>query len=272
MQQGIHSPQERLEPVGEQLRAWRRLRRLSQLDLALDAGISTRHLSFIETGRSRPSREMLALLAEQLDVPLRERNLLLLAGGYAPAYPERSLDHPDLALARAAVERVLTAHEPFPALAVDRLWNMVAANRAVGLLVAGAAPELRVPPVNVLRLSLHPQGLASSILNLAEWKAHLLERLQHQIVTSGDPRLSALAEELEAYPAPPEGRRQAQNSAGLYVPMRLASPMGELNLFSTTTVFGTPREVTLSELAVEAFFPADAETGDRLRALLASAP
>ena len=258
-------PRERLKPVGEQLRAWRQLRRLSQMDLALDAGISTRHLSFLETGRSRPSREMLALLAEQLDVPLRERNLLLLAGGYAPAYAERPLEHPDLTAARRAVGRVLDAHDPFPALAVDRVWNLVAANRAAAALMAGAAPDLLVTPVNVLRLSLHPQGLAPAIRNLGAWKAHLIERLRRQSAASGDPRLLALLEELSGYDAPPADPAEPDDSAGLYVPLRLATPAGELNFFSTTTVFGTPLDVTLSELAIEAFFPADEATAERLR-------
>ncbi|QAY77502.1 helix-turn-helix domain-containing protein [Sphingosinicella sp. BN140058] len=261
---------EKIKPIGEQLRAWRQLRRLSQMDLALDAGISTRHLSFIETGRSKPSREMLALLAEQLDVPLRERNLLLLAGGFAPAYAERPLDHPDLAAARAAVERVLDAHDPFPALAVDRAWNLVAANRAAAGLIAGAAPELRVEPVNVLRLSLHPQGLAPAIRNLGEWKEHLIERVRRQAATSGDPRLLALLEELSGYDAPARTDGGFDDTAGLYVPLRLATLAGELDFFSTTTVFGTPLDVTLSELAIEAFFPANAQTAQRLRRLAAS--
>jgi len=261
---------DKVKPLGEQLRAWRQLRRLSQMDLALDAGISTRHLSFLETGRSKPSREMLALLAEQLNVPLRERNLLLLAGGFAPAYAERPLDHPDLAAARAAVERVLQAHDPFPALAVDRAWNLVAANRAAATLIAGAAPELRAPPVNVLRLSLHPQGLAPAIRNLGEWKAHLIERLRRQTAASGDPRLLALLEELSDYDAPPVPSEARDETAGLYVPLRLSTPAGELDLFSTTTVFGTPLDVTLSELAIEAFVPANTDTADRLRRLAAA--
>lgn len=256
-------------PVGKQLREWRRRRHLSQLDLALDAGISTRHLSFIETGRSRASREMIALLAEQLEVPLRERNLLFTAAGYAPPHHELPLDHPDLAAARQAFELILKGHEPFPALAVDRQWNMVSANAAARLFIAGAAPHLLEPPVNVLRLSLHPEGLAGAILNLAEWKSHLIERLQRQVAQTGDPALSELLAELVAYPAP-EGAVAADTSA-LFVPMRLASPAGELSFISTTTMFGTPLEVTLSELAVEAFFPADSATSERLRALTSTA-
>ena len=262
---------ERLKPVGEQLRAWRHVRRVSQMSLALDAGISTRHLSFVETGRAKASRQMLGQLADQLDLPLRARNLLLLAGGYAPAYPERPLDHPALEAAKAAVELVLKSHSPFPALAVDRHWTLIAANEAVGLLIASAAPHLLAPPVNVLRLSLHPEGLAPAILNLAEWKAHLLERLRRQVAATGDPTLAALQEELAAYPAPAADSPSTDASAGLYVPMRLASPAGELSFLSTTTVFGTPLDITLSELAIEAFLPADAATADRLRALTSPA-
>ena len=254
-------------PVGKQLREWRKRRRLSQLDLALDAGISTRHLSFIETGRSRASREMIALLAEQLEVPLRERNQLFTAAGYAPPHHELPLDHPELAAARQAVELILKGHEPFPALAVDRQWNMVSANAAARLFIAGAAPHLLEPPVNVLRLSLHPEGLAGAILNLGEWRAHLVERLRRQVAQTCDAGLSALLAELVAYPAP-EDEAQADANA-LLVPMRLASPVGELSFISTTTMFGTPLEVTLSELAIEAFFPADSATSERLRLLTA---
>lgn len=256
-------------PVGKQLREWRKRRRLSQLDLALDAGISTRHLSFIETGRSRASREMIALLAEQLEVPLRERNQLFVAAGYAPPHHQLPLDHPELAAARKAVELILKGHEPFPALAVDRHWNMVSANAAAQLLIAGAAPHLLEPPVNVLRLSLHPEGLAGVILNLGEWKAHLVERLQRQVAQTGDPALYQLMAELSAYPAPDDA--EPAHASGLFVPMRLASPVGELSFISTTTVFGTPLEITLSELAIEAFFPADAATSERLRALTSEA-
>jgi transcriptional regulator with XRE-family HTH domain len=252
-------------PVGQQLREWRRRRRLSQLDLALDAGISTRHLSFIETGRARASREMIALLAEQLEVPLRERNLLFVAAGYAPPHYELPLDHPELTAARRAVELILKGHEPYPALAVDRQWNMVSANAAARLFIADAAPHLLEPPVNVLRLSLHPEGLAGAILNLGEWKAHLVERLQRQVAQTGDEGLSQLLAELSAYPAPDDAAPTEPNA--LFVPMRLASPVGELSFISTTTMFGTPLEVTLSELAIEAFFPADAETSERLRML-----
>src|SRR4051794_11198549 len=190
-----------MSDVGLLLRDWRRRRRLSQLDLALDAGVSTRHLSFVETGRSRPSPEMVVHLAEQLDVPLRDRNRLLLAAGYAPAYRERTLDQPELGPIREAVDRVLAAHEPYPAVVVDRGWNLVASNASVAMLLDGVPPELLEPPANVLRISLHPEGVAPRIVNLGEWRAHLLERLAREVALTGDPDLVALHDELRAYPA-----------------------------------------------------------------------
>jgi transcriptional regulator with XRE-family HTH domain len=254
------------EGFGDQLKLWRRQRHMSQLDLALEAEISARHLSFVETGRSRPSREMVLRLADCLSLPLRSRNALLLAAGFAPAYRESSLDDPDLAAAREAIQHILDGHSPFPALAVDRHWNMVAHNRMVTALSAGAAPALLTPPVNVLRLSLHPEGLAPRIFNLAEWKRHLLERLAGQIAASADPALEALRDELAAYPAPASKSRPEPVSA-ILVPLQIDSPAGRLSFISTTTVFGTPVEVTLSEIAIESFFPADRETAEALRAL-----
>jgi transcriptional regulator with XRE-family HTH domain len=257
-------------PVGALLRDWRLRRRRSQLDLALDAEISARHLSFVETGRSTPSREMVLRLAERLEVPLREQNLLLVAAGYAPVFTERPLDDPALQPARKAVDLVLASHEPYPAVAVDRHWTLVAANRAVAPLLAGADAALLRPPVNVLRLSLHPSGLASRIANLAEWRAHLLARLRRQVEISADSVLAALLEELRRYPAPsaPRGHGGAEaDPAGVVVPLRLATPSGVLSLLSTTTVFGTPVDITLAELALESFFPADAATGEALRAM-----
>ena len=250
-------------PVGVQLREWRQRRRLSQLDLSVDAEVSTRHLSCVETGRAMPSREMVLRLADRLEVPLRERNRLLTAAGYAPMYGERRLDDPALAAARAAVELVLKAHEPCPALAVDRHWNLVSYNRAVPPLLEGAAPELLQPPLNVLRLSLHPAGLAPRIANLAQWRAHLLARLRQQVAVSADATLAALAEELRAYPGP----HDADDAHGdaVVVPLRLVTPAGTLSFISTTTVFGTPVDITLSELALETFFPADAATAQALR-------
>ncbi|MGZ8281648.1 MAG: helix-turn-helix domain-containing protein [Allosphingosinicella sp.] len=247
---------------GEQLRGWRRLRRMSQLDLALEAEISSRHLSFVETGRSRPSREIVLRLAETLDLPLRGRNALLTAAGLAPQYSERSLDDPALAPARRAIDMILKGHEPFPALAIDRRWNMVAANAAVLPMLGGIPPGLLAPPVNVLRLSLHPDGLASRIVNLAEWKAHLLRRLRDQHAASGDGELLALCAELEAYPG--RAGAETEDYGGVLVPMILDMGGRRLSFLSTTTMFGTPVEVTLSEIAIEAFFPADAETAAAL--------
>lgn len=247
---------------GEQLRGWRQLRRMSQLDLALDADISTRHLSFIETGRSKPSRAVVLKLADRLGIPLRGRNGLLLAAGLAPAYPERKLDDPLLGQARNAIETILKGHEPFPALAIDRHWTMIAANGALAPLLGGVDPSLLDPPVNVLRLSLHPNGVAPRILNLGEWKAHLIERLKGQIAASADPLLDDLLKELVAYPAPPAPA--LEDHAGILVPLMLEQAGQRLSFFSTTTVFGTPVEVTLSEVAIEAFFPADAHTANML--------
>jgi transcriptional regulator with XRE-family HTH domain len=256
------------KPVGDLLREWRQRRRLSQLDFAGEAEISTKHLSFLETGRAQPSREMILRLAERLAVPLRERNLLLVAAGFAPVFGERPLNDPELAPARKAVELILKGHEPYPALAIDRHWTLIAANGSVAPLLAGADAELLKPPLNVLRLSLHPKGLAPQILNLAEWRAHLLERLQAQIELCADPKLIALHAELQAYPSP--GRKPPPSRAdygGVVVPLRLNTPAGTLSFFSTTTVFGTPVDITLSELAIESFFPADAETAKALRSL-----
>jgi transcriptional regulator with XRE-family HTH domain len=259
-------------PVGDLLRQWRQRRRLSQLDLALGADISTRHLSFLETGRSRPSRDMVLHLAERLGVPLRERNSLLLAAGYAPAFGERPLSDPALESARAAVDRLLAAHEPYPALAVDRHWSMLAHNGAAGRLLTGVAPALLAPPVNVLRLSLHPEGVAPRILNLAEWRRHVFARLGHQVDLTGDPVLADLLSELRAYPAPvdPDPPAAEPSPTEVVLPLRLATPAGPLSLISTTTVFGTPVEVTLSELALETFFPADEASAALLRALAGS--
>jgi transcriptional regulator with XRE-family HTH domain len=265
-----------VHPVGDLLREWRQRRRMSQLDLSLEADISTRHLSFLETGRSQPSRDMVLLLAEQLEIPLRERNVLLVAAGYAPVFAERPLQDPALQQARKAVDLVLAGHEPYPALAVDRHWMLVAANAAVGRMIAGVDASLLQPPVNVLRLSLHPKGLAPRIANLAEWRAHLFARLRRQIEVSADPVLSELLEELGTYPmASPHkpGRpAAAREFAGVLVPVQFVTDRGVLSFFSTTTVFGTPLDITLSELAVEAFFPADAATGEMLRSLAASSP
>jgi transcriptional regulator with XRE-family HTH domain len=255
--------------VGDHLREWRQRRHMSQLDLALEAEISARHLSFVETGRSAPSRDMVLHLAEQLEIPLRERNLLLVSAGFAPIFPERSLDDPALQAARRAMDLVLKGHEPYPALAVDRHWTLVAGNAAIPPLLAGVSTDLLEPPVNVLRLSLHPQGLAPRILNLSEWRAHLLARLRHQVDLTADPFLVKLLRDLSEMAAPRAGSRPGAgvDAAEIVVPMRLRTDAGVLDLFSTTTVFGTPVDITLSELAIESFFPANSATADALRAL-----
>lgn len=253
---------------GDHLRIWRQQRHLSQLELADEADISTRHVSFMETGRTNPSRDMVLRLCERLAIPLRERNTLLVAAGYAPMYRERALDDPALAAARQAVELVLKGHEPCPAIALDRCWNVVAANRAAqALLAAHVSPELLAPPVNVFRLSLHPDGLASRIANLAQWRHHLFERLRQQIHATADPALLALQAELREYPAPEESPPlvMAGEMLGVVMPFCFESVHGMLSLISTTTIFGTPVDVTLQELAVESFFPADAFTAQVLR-------
>ncbi|HUG13913.1 MAG TPA: helix-turn-helix transcriptional regulator [Thermomicrobiales bacterium] len=252
-------------PVGELLRDWRQRRRLSQLDLALDAGVSARHVSFLETGRSLPSRSMLLRLAGFLDVPLRERNTLLLAAGYAPTYPATALEDPALDAAREAIDRVLTGHEPYPALAVDRHWNLIAANQGVYRLLGDIDPALLLPPVNVLRLSLHTGGLASRIANLGQWRAHVLARLRRQHELTADPALAALRAELAAYPvAPGASRAQPGDGAELVIPFRLRAGDAELVFFTTTMLFGAVNDVTLSELAIELFFPADRATAERM--------
>ena len=256
-------------PFGDHLRQWRQHRHLSQLDLASEAEISTRHLSFVETGRASPSREMVLRLSERLDIPLRERNQLLVAAGYAPMYRERPLDDPEFSSARQAVELILKSHEPSPALAIDRHWNLVAANRMLAHLMAGVEPSLLQAPVNVLRLSLHPQGLAPKIANLGQWRAHLFERLRQQIAATADPALAALLEELRGYPAPvgADELRLEGEHLGVAMPFRFRSAAGTLNFISTTTVFGTAVDVTLQELALESFFAADEFTAQALRAL-----
>jgi transcriptional regulator with XRE-family HTH domain len=252
-------------PVGGLLRTWRERRRLSQLELAGAADISARHVSFLETGRSVPSRAMLLRLAERLDIPLRERNALLLSAGYAPMYSERRLDDPALRQARTAVDLVIAGHAPYPALAVDRHWTMVSANAPVGLLLGGIDERMMQPPVNVLRLGLHPQGLAPRVENYTQWRAHVLMRLRQQIAATADPILMKLLAELESYPMPSRSDRGADpidevDYGGVVVPFRLRTDYGVLSFFSTTTVFGTPLDITLAELAIESFFPADPQT------------
>ena len=254
--------------IGDHLREWRQRRHLSQLDLAGDAEISARHLSFVETGRAAPSREMVMKLAERLQVPLRERNVLLVAAGYAPAFPQRSLDDPVLKSARAAIELVLKAHEPNPALAIDRHWNLISANRMVLPLLEGIPPHLLGQPINVLRLAFHPEALAARTVNLAEWCSHLLERLHRQCQTTADPELLKLHSELKAYPIP--ARSAPLSSDNVAIPFKLRLKGEVLSFISTTMIFGTPVDITLSELALETFFPADDLTAERMRAMAAA--
>ncbi|MCI0616424.1 helix-turn-helix transcriptional regulator [bacterium] len=257
---------EQIVAVGNLLRDWRRRRHLSQLELACEAEVSARHLSFIETGRSQPSREMILHLAESLNVPIRERNSLLIAAGYAPVFKERSFEDPDLDAARKVVSLVLTGHEPYPALAIDRHWNMVASNRAVAPFLTGIDAELLTPPVNVLRLSLHPQGLGPRIANAVQWRSHLLSRLKRQIDVTTDPILVQLFEELSNYPIVGGNNPESTvvDYAGVAVPFQISTDAGVLSFLSTTTVFGTPVDITLSELALESFFPADSATAEFL--------
>lgn len=261
----MHTP-----PIGEQLQSWRRRRHLSQLALASEAEVSQRHLSFIESGRAQPSREMVMHLAQALEIPTRARNGLLLAAGYAPLYRERALDDPDLDAARQAVALILTGHEPHPALAIDRHWNLVLANRAVAPLLRGVDPALLAPPVNVLRLSLHPRGLGPRLVNFGAWRAHVLDRLSRQIEHSGDAVLAALREEIHAYPAleDPPSIAGEDPMAGIAVPFTLRTEHGVLSFLSTTTVFGTAVDISLSELAIESFFPTDASTATTMRQLV----
>jgi transcriptional regulator with XRE-family HTH domain len=247
--------------VGALLREWRERRRVSQLELSLRAEVSTRHLSFVETGRARPTAAMIERLAAQLDVPLRERNRLLLAGGYAPAHPEHGWDEPHLARVRDALRVVLAAHEPHPALLLNRWWELVEANAAVGPLLVGVDPALLAPPVNVLRLSLHPGGLAPRIRNLGQWRGHLLEQLHQRIERTADPRLVALAEELAGYPG---GAGGAAAPTDVVLPLQLGTPAGELSFFSIAAQVATAGDVTVDELTLEAFYPADAATAEAL--------
>jgi transcriptional regulator with XRE-family HTH domain len=257
-------------PLGALLREWRRRRRLSQLDLALEADVSARHLSFLETGRAKPSREMVLRLADRLELPLREQNRMLLAAGFAPAWEERTIDAPEMAPAREALARLLAAHEPYPAVVVDRGWNVVAANGSLSLFTGLVAPELLQAPVNVLRVTLHPDGMAPRLADYGEIREHLLNRLRRHVEVTGDPELAALYEELSAYP-PPLGTAADTPAvhhglAGeIALPLRLRHPdAGELAFISTVATFGTAIDVTLAELSIEAFFPADAETADYL--------
>ena len=258
-------------PVGELLRDWRTRRRRSQLDLALDVGVSTRHLSFVETGRSRPSVERVLALAHHLDVPLRERNGLLLAAGYAPRFSQLSLDDPAMANVRASIQRMLDAHDPYPGAVIDRQWNVAMVNRAGLMLAQGIPDHLLGPPMNVYRLCLHPDGLARRTTNFTDWATYLLEQLRRSIVVTGDPTLVALLEEVSNYPnvvqIAPLVDANGRDEPPILVPFQLSTPLGQLSLFTTLTTFGTPLDVTIDELAIELFFPADDASDQMLRAL-----
>ena len=248
--------------VGQLLREWRQRRRLSQLDLAIEADISARHLSFVETGRSKPTSAMIQRLSEHLEVPLRDRNTLLLAGGYAPLYPEHGLDEPELAAVRAGLRRILDGHDPYPAVLVNRWWELIDQNASIGTFIDGVAPSLLEPPVNVLRLSLHPDGMAPRIANLAEWRAHLITRLHRQAAATGDARLAALHEEMRGYPG---GESEPPQVTDVVVPLRYRRGDRELSFFSMTAVVGAPMDITVGELALESFYPADESTAEALR-------
>jgi transcriptional regulator with XRE-family HTH domain len=242
--------------AGDLVREWRERRRLSQLELALNAEISARHLSFVENGRSNPSRALVLTLADRLELPLRERNGLLQAAGYAPVFSEASLDAPHLVAARSALRRLLVAHEPYPALVVDRKWNLVDANAGVPAFLENVSPELLEPPVNVLRVSLHPHGMAPQIVNLAQWRAHLLERLRRQVSITADRELNALYAELCAYPCDQgEPVQDHVEASDIVVPLRFRHAHGEVAYLSIVASFGTPLDITLAELSIESFFP-----------------
>jgi transcriptional regulator with XRE-family HTH domain len=253
--------------LGDLLKMWRSKRRLSQLDLAVQAGVSPRHLSFVETGRSKPSREMVLHLAEELDVPLRDRNVLLTAAGFAPLYRESALDAPELASVRQAIEVILANHEPYPAFVIDGAWNLLEANSGVTAFLGLISPELLDPPLNVIRASLHPRGLSRFIVNFDEYAAHVIERLRRQLAATSDPGLHALLDEVSDYPnvAHAIGNTALPPLAAV-LPMHFRLDDGsELRFFSTMTVFGSPLDVTIAELAIESFFPADDDTAAHFR-------
>ena len=256
--------------VGELLRDWRTRRRRSQLDLSLDVGVSTRHLSFVETGRSKPSPELVLALSEHLDVPLRERNRLLLAAGYAPRYGERPLDDPSMGHVHASLRRLLDAHQPYPGVVIDRQWNVLVANPAALLLTDGVAPHLLAPTLNVFRVCLHPDGLPGRTTNFGDWAAYLLRQLRRSVSLTDDPGLRAIQEEVSAYPTVVALGRFDEGTEWddppILVPFRFTAGDRELSLFTTLTTFGTPRDITLDELCVELFFPADDDTEQLLRA------
>ena len=272
----VPAPAHEAQAVGALLRGWRQRRRLSQMAVALDAGVSPRHMSFVETGRSRPSPEVLMALADVLAVPLRERNALLLAAGYAPRFSQRALDAPDMRPVQAALARLLAAHDPYPGFVLDRAWNGVQANTAgAGLMAALLPAALRTPTVNVYRACLHPDGLARVTVNFAQWASDMLGNLRRAVAQSGDDDLAALEREVLAYPnirALSDDVRQPAGPPPLLLPCVLDLPVaGRLSLFTTVCTLGAPGDVTLSELCAELFYPADEATAERLRAAAASA-
>ena len=256
-------------PAGRLLREWRQRRRRSQMDLALDVGVSTRHLSFVETGRSRPSAELIVALTQHLDVPLKDRNGVLVAAGYAPRYRRTALDDAAMPHVRQALHRLLDSHDPYPGVAIDRMWNVVIANGAAQRLTTALPSELAGPPINVFRACLHIDGLARQTLNFADWAAYLVDRLHRIVAETADAEVAALVEEVDAYPTvraltngsdgPPRGEPL------LLVPWELQLGPDRLSLFTTLTTFGTPRDITLDELSIELFYPADAATDAWLR-------
>ncbi|WP_443052653.1 helix-turn-helix domain-containing protein [Streptomyces sp. JV176] len=267
--------------VGPLLRGWRTRRRLSQLELALRADSSARHISFVETGRARPSEEMVLRLAEHLCVPVRERNALLLAAGYAPRFTETALDDPAMDTLREALTRLLRGYEPYPALVVDGTYTVVAANRGIAMLLEAVPEKLLTPPLNAMRLTLHPEGLAARIRNLPEWRGHLLDQMGRQLALHRSPALRELYEEVAAYP-PPEPRGEpgavAAETVGagaveavplLALPMLIEHDGRILSFVSSISTFNTPMDVTVAELAIETFVPADPGTVAYLASLTA---
>ncbi|MCW7944122.1 XRE family transcriptional regulator [Streptomyces hygroscopicus] len=255
------SPAPSEQGVGPLLRGWRERRRVSQLELALRAGSSARHISFVETGRSRPSEEMVLRLAEHLDVPVRERNALLLAAGYAPHYPETPLDDPSMESLRAGLERLIQGYEPYPALVVNATYEVVAANRGIAMLLEGVPDRLLTPPLNAMRLTLHPEGLAPRIRNLREWRDHLLAQMDRQIALQRSEALRMLYEEVAAYPVPDRVESEhGPHAPHFALPMRIEHDGRVLSFISSISTFNTPMDVTVAELAIETFLPADPAT------------
>jgi transcriptional regulator with XRE-family HTH domain len=252
-------------PIGDRLRAWRERRGLSQLELSLRAEVSTRHLSFVETGRSRPGRELVLRIAEELAIPLRERNALLIAAGFAPVFQQRSFQDPSFDSVRGIIRLALETHKPFPAYVIDRYWNVVASNAAVPELYEGVAPELVRPPINVIRLMLNPKGMAPRIANFAAWWTHLLAQLRRQIDLTADPLLGRLLQEALSFPRPSAEECADIAADRVAIPLEITTSLGLLSFVSTTTIFGTPADVTLEEIALEVLYPADAFTEKAVR-------